>query len=263
MEADLDKTEIIKANPNELFGENLLLTNYALNREHSKSFKQQRSITGNSIEPTVLSRPTTPHQLRQSIQLNNTLKSINSKEKIVVESVNFEKIPKTSIKSQYNETSLIKGGKQMNNLKENTIINAKSIAQNSTSINKTTQNKMKASANFRKTSSSDSKVINDNNFERTKSKLDSVQLIGIDQTSLNNNNNNYKIQNSVDSYQQNKQQSSFTLNSVNAASSIIPKFSSFEPRPSSANSSKSRNSSSSGTATFSEHASKKENSKIL
>ena len=68
MEADLDRTELLKPAQNELFGENLLNGEYSVD---VAKLHKRRSGSDFLSDSVVLSRPTTPHHLRQSTHLPN------------------------------------------------------------------------------------------------------------------------------------------------------------------------------------------------
>lgn len=238
MEADLDRTEVLKPSVNELFGENLLIAEYSQNKAKNghKSEMGRQSI--------VLNRPTTPHQLRQSmfshqvpINLDDRVKN-GTDDSIEAVSLVSNKVPETSkgeLKAKQNVT------------REKTPTNSRAFSLNrSNSVDK------------RPISRQTKHVVIDTSVQ------DSLQDEKTPVIQFNINNDQLKSERNVfetrSKLQRTPNQSvalpprKTSLKNINydsiasTNSSYTPKYSSFEPRPSSANSNKSKNSSSSGGA---------------
>jgi hypothetical protein len=238
MEADLDRTEVLKPSVNELFGENLLVTEYSQNKvkNGSKNDMERQSI--------VLNRPTTPHQVRQSmliqqVPINFDERSINGAN---------DSIETVSLASNVVlDTSRGKVKAKKNDTREKTATKVHTISlSRSNSVDKR--------ANSRQANN----VVIDTSIQ------DSLQDERTPVIQFNINKGQLKVEKEVFETRPKLQRTpnqSVTLpprktslkNTNNDSiastnSSYTPKYSSFEPRPSSANSNRSKNSSSSGGA---------------
>lgn len=182
MEANLDRNEIfIKQSAEELIGESLLTAEYSLNNNETKS-KSRRGIE-NLNESTVLNRPITPLNLRQSVLLQT--KPFNTNE----------------------------------------IFN-----DNKTNILTIESNDLSVDDNYLK-------IINDtkNKYQTTVTESTDIGFAA-----------RPRIQRTPDTSNTNQKRAIINT-SIQSSSSITPKYSITEPRPSSANSTKSKSTSSSGT----------------
>jgi hypothetical protein len=238
MEFELDSGEaMIKQSPDDLLGESLLVSEYSINNNNNNNNNEQlknrpkQSETEFLKESSVLSRPITPSHLRQSQHFTNKPPT-NHKDSLII-TENVRNNPKRSV--------------------SNGNLNNKDTKAQTQAIDsgKKTPYKQSLSAGSRKEGKADILVIESKEVDDFLAASNQNYSNG-GKTSTNDSltlgfSAKQKIPRTPDNYSY-ARKNSITNNSMNPVnSSFTPKYSITEPRPSSANSTKSKNSISTGT----------------
>jgi hypothetical protein len=231
MEFELDSGEaVIKQSADDLFGESLLVSEYSINNNNSNELllknRPKQSETEFLKESSVLNRPITPSHLRQSQHFTNK-QPLNHKDSLII-SENIKNNPKRSV--------------------SNGSLNTKDTKAQVQAID---SGKKSLSAGSRKNGKADILVIESKEVDDFRASPDQNYTNGV-KNSTNDSltlgfSTKQKIPRTPDNYSY-ARKNSITNNSMNPVnSSFTPKYSITEPRPSSANSTKSKNSISTGT----------------
>lgn len=157
MEADLDRTEILKPAQNELFGENLLHNEYSAD---VAKLHKRRSGSDFLSDSVVLSRPTTPHHLRQSTHFQNRPPHANGNNIATNSSTNISE-------STNNNNKISQAADKQKQVKES---DNKKQAQNSPNKTITTTNPVKHSTDFVNLNNSTMATVNSKQVDSPKIK---------------------------------------------------------------------------------------------
>lgn len=218
------------------------------------------------VEKSLLSRPTTPYQLRQSLFSNTNFTKKDENQKPANESKNYNSVSQ-SLKISHSKKADAQSSSKVLNIKNSKSYNKKiSDNKQSTQINSFDGNSLESDGkkNVRCTSDYKKEFNHKSDNEYGPSFLEKGFLSSIEKPNTHSNQYRTSFGYNLTGASTNVSNNLSTNNISNTnstANSLIPKYSSFEPRPSSSSSSKSRNSSSSGTANASDQIIKKKNSK--
>lgn len=266
MELEIDSGEVLPKQNDELIGEQLLLSEYSINNLGNEPPKTKSKLDNEFMnDSSVIHRPLTPLNLRQSQQFQ-------SKQLPKPESLNSERAERTfqNVKNSVEHSNFNRNNsnnrsnhsiKSKNNASNNSLKQSNSAAQiRGDSVERKPPYKQSLSAGSKHSNENEPKYNNDNGNENGKANVLIIESrdYSVDDSftnpmtsnkifatndSLNGFANRTKIQRTPEQSIAFQRQKSYTNTSVNASSnSYLPKYSLNEPRPSSANSTKSKNS---------------------